>query len=127
MNESAVVLLIDAANVVGSRPTGWWKDRPGAASAFVSRVRSASRHGRLSDSIVVVLEGAARRGIEEGVADGVTVVHAPAEGDDTLVRLAADAADHPILVSADRALRRRVEELGGEAVGPQWLLDRLEV
>ena len=25
------VLVVDAANVVGSRPDGWWKDRAGAA------------------------------------------------------------------------------------------------
>jgi hypothetical protein len=30
----------------------------------------------------VVLEGTARHGVEEGVADGVQVVHAPSSGDD---------------------------------------------
>jgi hypothetical protein len=120
------MLLIDAANVIGSRPTGWWKDRPGAANEFVDRVRSATLAGRLSDPIVVVLEGAARSGVEEGVADGVTVLHAPVDGDEMLARLAADAGGRLVLVSSDRALRRRVEGLGGEVVGPQWLLARLE-
>ncbi|HVB06623.1 MAG TPA: hypothetical protein VNF07_10305 [Acidimicrobiales bacterium] len=119
------MLLIDAANVVGSRPTGWWRDRPGAATEFVGRVRSAARHGQLTDPVVVVLEGAARSGVEEGLADGVRVLHAPLDGDDTLVRVAGDAGGQVVLVTADRALRRRVEELGGEVVGPRWLLDRL--
>jgi hypothetical protein len=120
------MLLIDAANVIGSRPTGWWRDRPGAASAFVSHVRRAVRCERLVEPVVIVLEGVARRGAEEGLADGVTVLHAPASGDDTLVRLASESADRPVLVSADRELRQRVEEVGGEVLGPRWLLDRLE-
>jgi len=34
------MLVIDAANVIGSRPTGWWRDRPGAARRFTERVRA---------------------------------------------------------------------------------------
>jgi hypothetical protein len=120
------MLLIDAANVIGSRPTGWWRDRSGAAHKFVDSVRLAARSGRLSDPVVIVLEGAARPGAAAGVADGVSVVHAPADGDETLVRLAGDAGGQVVLVSADRALRHRVEALGVEVVGPRWLLDRLE-
>ena len=123
------MLLVDAANVIGSRPDGWWRDRPGAARAFVARVRAASASGRLPGPVVVVLEGAACGGAEEGAADGVTVVHAQASGDDRLVTEAAGAAeaDGPVtLVSADRALRRRVEAEGARAVGPGWLLERLE-
>jgi hypothetical protein len=120
------VLLVDAANVVGSRPTGWWRDRPGAARALVEGLRAATAARRLVAPVVVVLEGAARGGVEEGVADGVEVVHAPGSGDDTLVMVAASAAGPTVLVSADRELRRRVEAHGVEAVGPRWLLDRLE-
>jgi hypothetical protein len=29
--ESAVTVIVDGANVVGSRPDGWWRDRAGAA------------------------------------------------------------------------------------------------
>jgi hypothetical protein len=120
------LLLIDAANVIGSRPDGWWRDRPGAASRFVESIRLARRSDRLAGAVVVVLEGAARRGVEEGLADGVRVLHAPASGDDLLVVLATEAENPPLLVSADRALRQRVEDVGGNAVGPRWLLDRVE-
>ena len=123
------MLLVDAANVIGSRPDGWWRDRPGAARSFVGRVRVATASGRLPGPVVVVLEGAARRGVEEGRADGVTVVHAPASGDDRLVAEAAGAAGAAgavTLVSADRALRRRAEAEGAACVGPGWLLERLE-
>jgi rRNA-processing protein FCF1 len=119
------VLLIDAANVVGSRPTGWWRDRPGAARDLVERVRAAARAQRVPVPVVIVLEGAARGGADEGTADGVEVVHAPGEGDDTIVRQAVAATDPVLVVTADRGLRRRLEEPTVEVVGPTWLLDRL--
>lgn len=125
--QTAAVILIDAANVVGSRPTGWWRDRPGAARDFVERVRSAVRAGQLVEPVTVVLEGAARRGVEEGSGDGVTVVHAPSSGDDALVSLVADSPGQVVLVTADRALRQRAQQLGADIVGPRWLLDRLDV
>jgi hypothetical protein len=121
-----VTLLIDAANVVGSRPTGWWKDRPGAARAFVEQVGAALRAGRLSGPVVVVLEGKARAGVQAGEAGGVTVLHAVGSGDDALVEAASDASAHVTLVTADRELRQRAEALGAAVVGPRWLIDQLE-
>jgi hypothetical protein len=120
------VLLIDAANVVGSRPTGWWRDRAGAARTFVARVREATAVGRLSEPVVIVLEGQARAGASEGVSGGVEVVHAPGQGDDALAALAA-TGDQPVtLVTADRGLSERAREVGAEVVGPNWLLERLD-
>lgn len=120
------MLLIDAANVIGSRPTGWWRDRPGAARAFVERVRTAAQADRFAEPVVVVLEGAARRGVEEGSADGVRVLHAPGSGDDMLIAAANDADGQVTLVSADRGLRQRAEALGARVAGPGWLIDRLD-
>jgi hypothetical protein len=121
-----MVLLIDAANVVGSRPTGWWRDRPGAARVFVDRVRAAARADRLADPVVVVLEGAARSGVEEGDADGVRVLHASGSGDDALIAVATDANGPVTLVSADRGLRRRAETLGAQVASPGWLIALLD-
>jgi rRNA-processing protein FCF1 len=92
----------------------------------VERIRAATRAGRLTEPVVVVLEGTARHGVEEGVADGVQVVHAPSSGDDSLVALATDSSGQVVLVSADRALRHRAESIGADVVGPGWLLDRLD-
>jgi hypothetical protein len=120
------VLLIDAANVVGSRPTGWWRDRAGAARTFVEQVRNAAASGRIAEPVVVVLEGKAREGVPEGLANGVTVEHASGSGDDTLVDVAGRSADEGVtLVTADRELRRRAQELGAHVVGPSWLFERL--
>jgi rRNA-processing protein FCF1 len=123
--EPWVVLLVDTANVVGSRPTGWWRDRAAATRRLVERVRDAAAASQLPEPVVMVLEGAARGGVEEGVADGVTVVHSPGDGDDTIASLAATTDAPVVLVSADRGLRARVRGSGAEVVGPSWLLDRL--
>ena len=124
--ELGAVLLVDAANVIGSRPTGWWRDRPGTARDFVGRVRAAVRDGRVVGPVVVVLEGAGRQGMATGTTDGVTVVHAAGSGDDALVRVVADAAARVTLVSADRALCRRAEALGASVRRPGWLLGLLD-
>lgn len=122
------VLVIDAANVIGSRPTGWWRDRAGAAHKFVDQNREAARDGRLPLPAVVVLEGDARAGAAETDIDGVRIVHAAKGGDDALVAQVAAAgvaAADVIVVTADRGLRERARELGAEVVGPSWLYDRL--
>jgi hypothetical protein len=118
------VLLVDAANVFGSRPDGWWRDRPAAAARLVAEIRAAAASSRLPVPVVVVVEGAARRGVAEGTSDEVEVVHASGSGDDLLAALAADADDPVLLVSADRGLRARVRP-GVINFGPRWLLERL--
>lgn len=109
-------VLVDAANVIGSRPDGWWRDRAGAAARFVAEVR------QLPYDLVVVLEGAARAGAAQGVLDRVEVRHAAGSGDDLLAALAGPGVR---LVTADRELRRRAQEAGAEVVGPGWLLRQL--
>jgi hypothetical protein len=132
--------VVDAANVIGARPTGWWRDRPGAARLLVARLRGAVAASRLPAPVVVVLEGAARRGVPEGCHAGVRVVHAAGSGDDAIVRVAAelsrhadnDAADEApdqdapvVVVTADRGLRRRVTNLGARVTSPTWLLEQM--
>jgi inactivated superfamily I helicase len=125
------MLLVDAANVIGSRPTGWWRDRAGAARAFVETIRAAVVAGRVTPPVVVVLEGKARAGAPQGLLDGVTVLHADARGDDLMVDVVGEASNATeqstvTLVTADRVLRRRAEALGADIVGPNWLLGRLD-
>ena len=121
------MLLVDAANVIGSRPTGWWRDRAAAARTFVAQVRAAVAAGRIDQSVVVVLEGKSRQGVPSGLADGITVMHAEGSGDDALADVVARAPGEVVtLVTADRELRRRAEALGAEVVGPSWLLHLLE-
>jgi hypothetical protein len=127
------VLLVDAANVVGSRPDGWWRDRAGAATRLLRRL--AALPGRalpgpddgvvVCDQVVAVVEGKAR---DVAGPAGVRVVSAPGSGDDTIVdeaqRLVADGAD-VLVVTADRGLRARLPA-GALVAGPGWLLRILD-
>lgn len=123
--EACEVLLVDAANVIGSRPNGWWRDRAEAAAQLVEALHAATSASTLSPPVVVVLEGAARGATEEAAGSEVKIVHAPGQGDDTLVALAGAATEPVVLVSADRALGERCRAVGAQVVGPRWLLDRL--
>jgi uncharacterized protein YaiI (UPF0178 family) len=118
------VLVIDAANVIGSRPTGWWRDRPAAARRFTEQLRATVTAGRLDPPVTVVLEGQARLGAGEGDVDGVQVVHAPGEGDDTIAAI-AEGHRNVVVVTADRQLAARVRAGHAEVVGPRWLLGQL--
>ncbi|MFD9522204.1 NTP pyrophosphohydrolase [Streptomyces sp. NPDC059979] len=109
------VLIVDAANVVGSVPDGWWRDRRGAAERL--RDRLAGRGG--DEEIVLVVEGVAR-GVES--VPGVRVDSAPGSGDDRIVELAAAYAEHDcVVVTADRELRERVRAYGARCVGARAL------
>jgi hypothetical protein len=89
------VLLVDVANVVGSHPDGWWRDRAGAAVRML--VRLAALPGRpltgpdggvvVCDEVVAVVEGPAR---DVPAPDGVRVERATGSGDDALAACAAE-------------------------------------
>jgi len=116
-------LVVDAANVVGSRPDGWWKDRAGAARRLHERLLVADTP---QDVVVLVLEGAAKGGVRPGRDGHLRVVHAKGSGDDTIVaetRTAVERGDRVTVVTADRFLRARVEGLGAMTMSPSWLLD----
>jgi rRNA-processing protein FCF1 len=121
------VLIIDAANVVGSRPDGWWRDRAGAARRLKEQLSTAVLP---YDEVVFVLEGAAKRGNPAGQDGRLRTVHAPGSGDDAIVeavKTQVDVSDGRgvTVVTSDRALRHRVEAAGARTVGPSWLLDQL--
>jgi predicted RNA-binding protein with PIN domain len=118
------VLVVDGANVMGSRPDGWWRDRAGAARRLHEQLSAADLP---YDEVVLVLEGAAKEGRPEGRDGRLETVHAPGSGDDAIVdavtdHLATDDGREVVVVTADRALRTRVEAVGAHSRGPAWLL-----
>jgi hypothetical protein len=116
-----MLIVVDAANVVGSVPDGWWRDRVGAnerlRDALAAAGPAALPGAGDDDELVLVVEGAARR--VAGVP-GVRVISARGSGDDAIVDLVrAEGTDREIVVvTADRALRDRVTVLGARVVGP---------
>lgn len=118
-------LIIDAANVVGTRPNGWWKDRAGAARQLHERLLVADLP---HDVVILVLEGQAKGGVPAGRDGHVRTVHAKSSGDDAIVaevRRAAGAGDRVTAVTADRGLRAAAEVAGATVFSPSWLLDQL--
>ncbi|MFC9630705.1 NTP pyrophosphohydrolase [Streptomyces mirabilis] len=118
MTDQPLLVIIDAANVVGSVPDGWWRDRRGAAERLRDRLARDGLPGHEGPvELVLVVEGAAK-GVES--VPGVRVVEAPGSGDDRIVEAVTEAGDRPVLViTADRELRRRVSESGAEVAGPR--------
>ncbi|TIC88131.1 NYN domain-containing protein [Nocardioides sp. GY 10113] len=119
------VLVVDGANVVGARADGWWKDRPGAARRLHEELLVADIE---YDVVVLVLEGQAKGGVRAGRDAHVRTVHAPKDGDATIVaeaRAASERGDRVVVVTADRALDARVHGAGATCVGPSWLISRL--
>jgi len=116
------LLVVDAANVVGSVPDGWWRDRAGATARLrdrLARVAAAGVAGLAPPvEVVLVVEGAAR---DVPAIEGVRVVAAPRSGDDAIVDLVGrERSDRTrVVVTADRQLRERVQRLGASVLGPR--------
>jgi 8-oxo-dGTP diphosphatase len=125
-------VIVDAANVVGSRPDGWWKDRAGAAARLLAELAARAREGVAGESLGLaehrwhprweaVLEGAAREAADEA---GVDVVRAEGHGDDAIVaraEAAVRAGERVTVVTSDRALAARAADAGATARSVSWL------
>jgi predicted RNA-binding protein with PIN domain len=117
------VWIVDAMNVIGSRPTGWWRDR----GAAVHRLLDATRRfvSVTGEAVTLVVDGRPRADLPEGEHDGVRVVYASRPGanaaDDRIVALVAACASASGIrvVTSDRRLQGRVRQLGArvEPVG----------
>jgi 8-oxo-dGTP diphosphatase len=135
--EYPATIVTDVANVMGSRPDGWWRDRAGAAVRLHSELVALAASGRPilpgqtePPEFVMVLEGAARPAATRidkagDAGDRVRVVRADGPGDDTIVALVRETPGRRLVVTADRELRRRCEAAGAEVAGPGWLLGLL--
>jgi predicted RNA-binding protein with PIN domain len=110
--------VIDGMNVIGSRPSGWWRDRPGAMRELVEELEAFAE--RSGDPVTVVFDG---RPFELEGGDGVTVRFASRRGpnaaDDDIAALVEfdDDPAHLSVVTSDGDLARRVREAGATVVG----------
>jgi 8-oxo-dGTP diphosphatase len=132
-------IVVDVANVMGSRPDGWWRDRPGAAVRLHAELAALAARGRPvlpgdtePEEFVMVLEGATRAAAArinaaqiDDAGAGVRVVQADGSGDDAIVALVRELTGRRVVVTADRELRRRCEAAGAEVFGPSWLIGLL--
>lgn len=117
-------------NVIGARPTGWWRDRDGAVRALVDRLRAlaaADAHG-----ITVIVDGRPISGLPEGDHEGVEVLYAARSGrnaaDDRIVEFLRAQSDPRAfeVITSDRDLTGRATALGAGVHGALSLLERLD-
>lgn len=105
--------IVDAMNVIGSRPDGWWRDRAGAVEGLVAALDAWA--GTVEERVTVVLERQPPRPLD---AERVEVVWAPRPGrdaaDDEIVRRLPEwvEAEEVVVVTSDRALAERAEAIG---------------
>jgi 8-oxo-dGTP pyrophosphatase MutT (NUDIX family) len=124
------VLVVDTANVMGSRNDGWWRDRHGAAIRLRDQIDGLRGvplppFDTAYPDLVMIVEGKAK-----GIGDSanVAVFDAPDDGDDAIVAAATERVAPGVdvhVVTADRELRRRCESAGAAVLGPKWLLNQL--
>lgn len=125
-------LIVDAANVVGSRPDGWWRDRAGATDRLVRSLAAArdrgipaallgEQHDSWWPEVTIVVEGQARRMSLE--PEDVRIVRAPRDGDATIVDEVAREHGPVTVVTADRELRERVAAAGARLASPGALIE----
>ena len=118
--------IVDGMNVIGSRPTGWWRDRPGAMRGLVGELGEfAEREGH---DVTVVFDG--RPFDLEG--DGIRVMFATRRGpnaadDDIAALVERDAAPGELsVVTSDGDLAGRVRDAGAAVVGAGEFRRRLD-
>lgn len=123
LQSESVALVVDVANVLGSRPDGWWRDRAGATTRLLDamgdglpRTLELPGTGDLTGGFGwvarahAVIEGAAKRSEHDGPFE---LHRAPGEGDDAIVALAEELARGPrrvVVATADRGLRARLPD-----------------
>lgn len=137
-------IIVDAMNVIGSVPDGWWKDRRGAAERLRDRIEllAADPDGLRSGIVgvpdttvrglrqvypdwVMVTEGVAR-GIDS--APHVQVIDALELGDDAIVKhteALAEAGALVAVVTSDAELKVRVSVAGASTIHGTQTLVRL--
>jgi predicted RNA-binding protein with PIN domain len=119
--------LIDGMNVIGSRPSGWWRDRPGAMRELSDELGELARE--TGDELTVIFDG---RPFELDAPDGVSVEFATRRGpnaaDDDIAALVEADPDPAGLtvVTSDRTLAERVRGAGAAVVGAGEFRRRLD-
>jgi len=117
-------------NVIGSRPTGWWRDRDGAIRLLVERLQDLA--AAEAAPVIVVVDGRPLVDLPEGNYGDVQLLYASRRGpnaaDDRIIALIEAHSDPASLevVTSDRELARRARQLGASVTSPRLLLEKLD-
>ena len=121
--------MVDGMNVIGSRPDGWWRDRPGARRRLVGELSRLVAGG---DDVLVVFDGRPGAGeVEAAAASGVTALFAPGgpnAADHAIVALVS-SMEHPeelTVVTSDADLADAARHAGAAVQGSGALRRRMD-
>jgi predicted RNA-binding protein with PIN domain len=113
--------LVDGMNVIGSRPTGWWRDRPGAMRDLVAKLeRFAADTG---EEVAVVFDGKPFDLPAERVDVAFASRRGPNAADDDIAERAGPGVT---VVTSDGELVRRSRAAGADVMGAGEFLRRLD-
>jgi uncharacterized protein YaiI (UPF0178 family) len=119
--------IVDAMNVIGTRPDGWWRDRDAAMARLVDLLeRFAADTG---DDVTVVFERAPRPPLRSTV---IEIAHATKRGPDAAdFEIARIVAEDPApagiqVVTSDNWLADRVSAAGAAVFPSGAFRDRID-
>ena len=112
--------IVDGMNVIGSRPTGWWRDRPRAMRELVGELRE------LGEPVTVVFDGEPFDLSDQAVDVRFARRRGRDAADDDIVALVAAGDEPPCVVTSDTELAARVRAHGADVVGAGAFRARLE-
>jgi len=101
--------IVDAMNVIGTRPDGWWRDRDAAMARLVDRLERFS--AETGDDVTVVFERKPRPALRSTV---IEITHATKRG--------PDAADYEIVKIVEAHATPRALHV---VTSDNWLSDRV--
>ena len=120
--------MVDASNVIGARPDGWWRDREGAARRLLDALREFAKGG---EPVIVVLDaGPAEWAGRDGPLE---VAIAPRRGrdaaDDEIARRLDEDPDPGSIrvVTSDADLAARARRRGASVEGAGAFRRRLGI
>jgi predicted RNA-binding protein with PIN domain len=128
------LVIVDGLNALGSRPDGWWRDRPGAMERLVRQLNGFAE--RTEIPVAVVFDGNPHAVVEAAGGPAVQVSFAPGgpNAADRLIAARVRGSAQPedvLVVSSDRRLAAAVKAAGGRCVGAggfvsRWLAPRAD-
>jgi predicted RNA-binding protein with PIN domain len=109
--------IVDGMNVIGSRPTGWWRDRPRAMRELVGELDGFAARG--GDEVTVVFDGRPFELEGGGVDVRFASRRGPNAADDDIAALVERDREPSGLsvVTSDGDLARRARDAGAAVVG----------
>jgi predicted RNA-binding protein with PIN domain len=117
--------IVDGMNVIGSRPNGWWRDRPGAMRALVEELEAFAERG--GEAVTVIFDGKPFD-LESSVEVMFASRRGPNAADDDIAVL-VQRDDEPgglSVVTSDGDLAGRVRAAGAAVVGAGEFRRRLD-